>query len=71
MAFSLPLLGTARARGELGWSPRWESHAALADLIDGFLHDSGTPSPVLYSRSFVEAISRDVTAGPLTVRRVP
>lgn len=71
MAFSLPLLDTARARGVLGWSPRWASTAALADLIDGFLHDSGTPSPVLHSRSFVEAITRDVTVGPLTVRRVP
>ncbi|WP_255397978.1 hypothetical protein [Mycobacterium sp. 1465703.0] len=33
--------------------------------------DSGTPSPVLHSRSFVEAITRDVTKGPLTMRRVP
>jgi UDP-glucose 4-epimerase len=71
MAFSLPLLDTGRARSVLGWSPRWESVAALKDLIDGFLHDSGTPSPVLHSRSFVEAITRDVTDGPLTVRRVP
>lgn len=71
MAFSLPLLDTGRARSVLGWSPRWESVAALNDLIDGFLHDSGTPSPVLHSRSFVEAIARDVTDGPLTVRRVP
>jgi nucleoside-diphosphate-sugar epimerase len=71
MAFSLPLLDTGRARSVLGWSPRWESTAALADLIDGFLHDSGTPSPVLHSRSFVEAITRDVIKGPLTLRRVP
>jgi nucleoside-diphosphate-sugar epimerase len=71
MAFSLPLLETGRAHDALGWSPRWESVAALGDLIDGFLHDSGTPSPVLRSRSFVGAITRDVTDGPLTVRRVP
>lgn len=71
MAFTLPLLNTGRARDVLDWSPRWESAAALADLIDGFLHDSGTPSPVLRSRSLVEALGRDVTAGPLTVRRVP
>lgn len=71
MAFSLPLLDTGRAHDVLEWSPRWESVAALSDLIDGFLHDSGTPSPVLRSRSFVGAITRDVTDGPLTVRRVP
>lgn len=71
MAFSLPLLDTGRARDVLGWSPRWESVAALSDLIDGFLHDSGTPSPVLHPRTFVEAITRDVTDGSLTTRRVP
>lgn len=71
MAFSLPLLDTGRARSVLGWSPRWDAMAALADLIDGFLHESGTPSPVLHSRSFVEAITRDVSKGPLTVRRLP
>ncbi|ORA09569.1 NAD-dependent epimerase/dehydratase family protein [Mycobacterium arosiense] len=71
MAYSLPLLDTGRARDLLEWSPRWRSVAALADLIDGFLHGSGTASPVLHPRSLVEALSRDVTAGPLTVRPVP
>nr|WP_231986409.1 hypothetical protein [Mycobacterium sp. E2479] len=71
MAFSLPLLDPSRARDVLGWSPRWESVAALRDLIDGFLHVSGTPSPVLHSRSLVQAITRDVSDGPLTTRPVP
>ncbi|WP_201358899.1 NAD-dependent epimerase/dehydratase family protein [Mycobacterium paraintracellulare] len=71
MAFSLPLLGTDRARNVLGWSPRWSSEAALADLVDGFLHTWGTQSPVLRARSCAEAISRDLHEGPLTVRRVP
>lgn len=71
MAFSLPLLATDRARGVLGWTPRWSSAAALADLVDGFLHTWGTQSPVLRARSCVEAISRDLYEGPLTVRRVP
>lgn len=71
MAFSLPLLGTDRARNVLGWSPRWSSEAALADLVDGFLHTWGTQSAVLRARSCAEAISRDLHEGPLTVRRVP
>lgn len=71
MAFSLPLLGTDRARNVLGWSPRWSSEAALADLVDGFLHTWGTQSPVLRARSCAEAVSRDLHEGPLTVRRVP
>lgn len=71
MAFTLPLLATDRARAELGWSPQWGAVEALADLIDGFLHESGTQSPVLRPRSFAEAVTRDVAAGPLTTRRVP
>lgn len=71
MAFSLPLLATDRARNVLGWSPRWSAEAALADLVDGFLHTWGTQSPVLRARSCAEAISHDLHEGPLTVRRVP
>jgi hypothetical protein len=71
MAFSLPLLATDRARTELGWSPRWGSVEALTDVVEGLLHESGTQSPVLRPRSFVAAIARDVSEGPLTTRRVP
>jgi UDP-glucose 4-epimerase len=71
MAFSLPLLDTERARTVLGWSPRCSSVEALDDLIDGFLHESGTQSPVLRSRPFAAAVARDVSHGPLTVRSVP
>ncbi|MGZ4582800.1 MAG: NAD-dependent epimerase/dehydratase family protein [Mycobacterium sp.] len=71
MAFSLPLLATDRARAVLEWSPRWTSVEALNDLIDGFLHHSGTQSPVLHPRSFVGALTRDAGAGPLTTRPVP
>jgi hypothetical protein len=71
MMFSVPLVDTTRARTVLDWSPGWGSAELLADVIDGFRHDSGTPSPVLQSRSLVEAVARDVTDGPLTTRRVP
>ncbi|OBG90598.1 epimerase [Mycobacterium sp. E3251] len=71
MAFSLPLLDTERARDVLGWSPRWSSAEALGDLIDGFLDESGTQSPVLRSRSFADAVARDMARGPLTMRPVP
>ncbi|WP_255396933.1 hypothetical protein [Mycobacterium sp. E2733] len=43
----------------------------MADVIDGFLNESGAQSPVLDSRSFIDAITRDASVGPLTVRPVP
>lgn len=71
MMFSVPLVDTDRARTLLDWSPSWGSAELLADVIDGFLNGTGTRSPVLDSRSFAAAVSRDATAGPLTVRSVP
>lgn len=71
MAFSAPLLATERARQELGWTPRWSSLDAFADLIDGLLHDKGMPSPVLWPRSLRTALMRDVSHGPVTTRPVP
>lgn len=71
MAFSVPLLASDRARAELGWTPRWGSREALAEVVEGLLAGSGAPSPVLRPRSFAEAIRRDLADGPLTRRRVP
>lgn len=71
MMFSVPLIDTQRARTLLDWSPRWGSAELLAEVVDGFRHRSDTPSPVLDSRTFVEAVTRDASAGPLTVRPVP
>lgn len=71
MAFALPLLATDRARGELGWSPRWGSVEALTEAVDGMVHGCGTASPVLRPRSLLAALRRDVSKGPLTTRRVP
>jgi UDP-glucose 4-epimerase len=71
MAFTVPLLNTARARDVLGWTPQHDALQALADVIDGFTHHSDAPSPVLKSRSFVDSVRRDVSDGPLTTRRVP
>ncbi|MCV7197298.1 NAD-dependent epimerase/dehydratase family protein [Mycobacterium angelicum] len=71
LAFSAPLLATDRAHAELDWSPRWSAPEALTDFLNGFVRQAGTRSPVLRPRSFVGAIARDVSKGPLTVRRVP
>lgn len=71
MMFSVPLVDTRRARTVLDWSPHWGSAEVLEEVIEGFRNESATRSPVLDSRSFVEAVSRDASAGPLTTRPVP
>jgi hypothetical protein len=69
--FSVPILATDRAGTVLGGSPRWDSAEGLADVVDGMLHGCGTERPMLRPRSFFDAIDRDVSEGPLTIRRVP
>jgi nucleoside-diphosphate-sugar epimerase len=71
MMFSVPLVDTKRARSVLGWSPRWGTAELLADVIAGFRDESGTQSPVLDSRSVADAVTRDKSEGPLTIRPVP
>jgi len=71
LAFSAPLLATDRARAELDWSPRWSAPEASPGFLNGFLRQAGTRSPVLRPRSLGGAMTRDLSNGPLTVRRVP
>jgi UDP-glucose 4-epimerase len=71
MAFTVPLLKTDRAATMLDWRPQWTSERALADMGQGFLHRAATESPVLTYRSPVRSVLRNVTAGPITTRRIP
>ena len=47
MALGVPIMSTARARDELGWSPRYSSRAALLELLDGLRDDAGADTPRL------------------------
>jgi UDP-glucose 4-epimerase len=47
MALQTPLLDTARARSELGWSPQHASTSALVELLQGFHDGAGAPTPPL------------------------
>jgi nucleoside-diphosphate-sugar epimerase len=71
LAFTVPLLDTARARTELGWAPRYTAAEAMADMGDGFMHGGQTESPVLEYRSMAANVRRDLTSGPITDRRIP
>ena len=47
LADQAALVDTRRARTELGWRPRYDSPAALADLVAGMRAGVGTASPAL------------------------
>jgi nucleoside-diphosphate-sugar epimerase len=51
MALGVPVLDTARARQELGWSPTVTAGDALLDLLDGFAHRAEGPTPALARRA--------------------
>jgi hypothetical protein len=71
LAFTVPLLDCTRARKELGWTPKWTSVDALADLLDGVAHQAHTDSPALRQRSMLDLLRRDVTQGLISSRRYP
>ena len=50
LALGVPIMSTARARGELGWSPRHSSRDALLELLAGLRDDAGGDTPRLARR---------------------
>jgi hypothetical protein len=51
MALGVPIMSTARARDELGWSPRHSSRDALLELLAGFRDSAGGDTPRLSPRA--------------------
>jgi ferritin-like metal-binding protein YciE/nucleoside-diphosphate-sugar epimerase len=47
MALNVPLMSTARAREDLGWTPRHSSVEAMEELLEGIRRGSGHPTPPL------------------------
>lgn len=47
LALAVPLLDTRRAREELGWAPRLDARATLADALDGIRDRAGAPTEPL------------------------
>jgi nucleoside-diphosphate-sugar epimerase len=47
MALGVPIMDTSRARGELGWEPRYSSSEALLELLEGMRTGRGMPTPPL------------------------
>ncbi|CAA9380623.1 MAG: NAD-dependent epimerase/dehydratase [uncultured Nocardioides sp.] len=71
MGFALPLLDTARATSELGWSPSKDSLTVLAETVDGMREGAADRSPVLRPRSVAGALARFVRKGPVSSRERP
>jgi nucleoside-diphosphate-sugar epimerase len=60
MALAVPLMSTARARADLGWTPRHAAEDTLVELLDGVRDGAGHPTPPL----------DPATSGPLRVREI-
>jgi nucleoside-diphosphate-sugar epimerase len=47
MGMLSPIMNTARARGELGWEPRYSAEQAVQELLDGLRRREGMGTPPL------------------------
>ena len=63
MALAVPLLDTARARRELGWTPRRSASEALLDLLAGLRDGAGLQTPPLDPQTGGPARSREFATG--------
>jgi UDP-glucose 4-epimerase len=60
LALAVPLMDVTRARGELGWQPRFTAVEALLELIQGLHAGADFPTPPLAG----------ATSGPMRVREL-
>jgi nucleoside-diphosphate-sugar epimerase len=63
MALSVPLMDSARARTELGWSPRYSSLDALRELLEGMRAGADAPTPPLARETTGPARMRELLTG--------
>lgn len=63
MALAVPIMDTARARGELGWEPRHASGEALLELIGGLRESAGEHTPPLEPDAGGPARLRELLTG--------
>jgi UDP-glucose 4-epimerase len=60
MALNVPIMDTARARQELGWTPTYDADETLLDLLEGLRTGADLDTP---------ALSRE-TSGPFRIREI-
>lgn len=69
LGFSVPQMDTTRARELLGWAPRTDAPAALAETLAGALAGASTPSPPLRPRTTTDLLRKLLRSGPVGNRR--
>src|SRR4051794_21216918 len=63
MGLGVPVMDTARARGELGWTPRVAADEALVALVAGMRDGAGGPTPPLARHAGGRARLRELATG--------
>jgi nucleoside-diphosphate-sugar epimerase len=63
MALGCPIMDTARARHELGWTPRHDALEAITEVMEGMAEAEGFPTPPLDPGTGGPARSREVATG--------
>ncbi len=71
LAYSVPVLDTARAREELGWEPATDALSTLRQTIEGMRRRASGPSAVLRPRTVASALGSFVRRGPVSGRERP
>jgi len=63
LALAVPLLDTARARTELGWTARVQADEALRELVEGMREGAGDATPPLSPETSGPARVREIASG--------
>lgn len=71
LGFSVPLLDTARARHELGWSPSVDAETTLVETLAGMREGAADRTPVLRPRTVLGQLATAVQRGPVSRRHRP
>jgi hypothetical protein len=63
MGLAVPVMDTARARTELGWTPQRSSTSALLELLEGMRRSQGIDTPPLAPQAGGPARVRELLTG--------
>jgi nucleoside-diphosphate-sugar epimerase len=63
LAFGVPLLGTSRARAELGWTPARTASEAFLELMAGIREGAGLETPPLFAETGGPGRAGEVASG--------
>lgn len=71
MAYQVPLLDSARARAELGWTPRYDAAAVLAETLAGLRDAAHDDTPILRRRTVRDGLVWAWHGRTVGRRRIP